>query len=163
MNMNKNELSQLQAFLGNHTTLTLATIGPEGEPQAADLYYAGTDDLALYFISAPNSRHAANLARDPRVAATIHADSTRWRDIRGLQLEGTCTRVTGAGRAGAWARYTAKFPFVLTDAVLACALQKVAVYRITPSWLRWVDNMAGLGHNQEWRIVDGMWQATDHA
>jgi len=96
----------------------LATVGPDGEPQAADLYYAETDDLTLYFISAAGSRHAANVARDPRVAATVHADSTHWRDIRGVQLEGTCARITGAERAKAWARYTAKFPFILTDVAL---------------------------------------------
>jgi uncharacterized protein YhbP (UPF0306 family) len=37
-------------------------------------------------------------------------------------------------------------------------MQKVDVYRITPLWLRWIDNALGLGHNQEWVIVDGKWQ-----
>jgi uncharacterized protein YhbP (UPF0306 family) len=154
-------LRQLHAFLADHTTLALATTGPDGEPQVADMYYAETDDVTLYFVSAPDSRHASNLARDPRVAATIHADSTRWRDIRGVQLEGTCTRVAGAERARAWSRYTAKFPFVLADLVLARALQGVEMYRITPCWLRWLDNSIGLGHNQEWRVADGRWQAVD--
>lgn len=154
-------LRQVHSFLADHTTLTLATIGPEGEPHAADLYYAQTGDLILYFISVPGSRHAGNVARDPRVAATIHADSTRWRDIRGVQLEGRCVRVAVTERATAWAHYTAKFPFVLTDAALARALQKVGVYRITPHWLRWIDNTTGLGHNQEWVMADGEWQAAN--
>jgi uncharacterized protein YhbP (UPF0306 family) len=55
-------------------------------------------------------------------------------------------------------RYVAKFPFVLADAALARALQKVAMYRITPDWLRWIDNTTGLGHNQEWTLTDGRWQ-----
>ncbi len=151
-------LAQVRAFLAGRNTLTLATLGPGGDPQAANLYYAETDDLALYFVSIPGSRHAANVARYPRVAVTIHADTSRWRDIRGLQLEGTCDLVTGAERASAWARYTAKFPFILSDAALARALGKVSVYRITPQWLRWIDNTAGLGHNQEWLLVDGEWQ-----
>ena len=145
-------LAHIGAFLAEHTTLTLATIGPDGQPQAADLYYAETEDLTLYFVSAADSRHAANIARDPRVAATIHADAPHWRDIRGVQLEGRCVRVTGSERVRAWARYTTKFPFVLTDAALARALQRVEMYRITPHWLRWIDNTVGLGHNQEWQI-----------
>jgi uncharacterized protein YhbP (UPF0306 family) len=153
--MTDDSLTQVRDFLANHTTLTLATIGPDGEPQATDLYYAETGDLSLYFISVPGSRHAANVARDPRVAATIHADSTRWRDIRGVQLQGVCIRVAGTERATAWTRYTAKFPFVLADAALARALHKVEIYRITPRWLRWVDNSAGLGHNREWILADG--------
>ncbi len=155
--MSVNSLDYVRAFLAEHTTLTLATIGQSGAPQAADLYYVETESLTLYFVSVPGSRHAANVARDPRVAATIHADSTRWRDIRGVQLEGTCMRVTGPERAGAWARYSAKYPFVLADAALARALQKVDMYRISPDWLRWIDNSLGLGHNQEWVMADGEW------
>ena len=150
--------AQVRAFLAEQNTLTLATLGPDGDPQATDLYYAETGDLSLYFVSVPGSRHAANIARCPRVAVTIHADSNLWRDIRGLQLEGVCALVTGAGRAKAWARYTSKFPFVLADAALSRAFAKVSVYCITPHWLRWIDNTTGLGHNQEWTLVNGEWQ-----
>jgi uncharacterized protein YhbP (UPF0306 family) len=162
MNTTDNALARVHAFLAERRTLTLATISPGGEPRAADLYYAEADDLALYFVSLAGSRHVANVARDPRVAATVHADSTRWRDIRGLQLEGTCARVAGAERAKAWARYTAKFPFVMADAALASALQKVSMYRITPHWLRWIDNTLGLGHNQEWVLAEGEWRIVEN-
>jgi uncharacterized protein YhbP (UPF0306 family) len=158
MNGVNNSLSPVRSFLASQRTCTLATIGPDGQPQAADLYYAETDALALYFISIPGSRHATNIAHDPHVAATIHADSARWRDIRGVQLEGTCSRVLGSERAGAWVCYTAKFPFVLADAALGRALQKVDVYCVTPRWLRWIDNSLALGHNQEWLMADGKWQ-----
>jgi len=153
-----NKLFQLRAFLAGHTAMTLATVGPDGAPHATDVYYAETGDLGLYFVSIPGSRHARNLARDPRVAATIHADSTRWRDIRGVQLEGVCSRVTDEERVAAWAHYTAKFSFMLADAALAGALQKVDMYRVTPHWLRWIDNTTGLGHNSEWRLEDGDWK-----
>ena len=155
------KLLQVRAFLAEQTTMTLATIGPGGAPQAADLYYvhyAETDDLALYFVSVPGSRHARNLARDARVAVAIHAPATRWRDIRGVQMEGMGAHVSDAERVVAWARYTAKFPFVLADAALAGALQKVAMVRVTPHWLRWIDNAAGLGHNLEWRLEAGGWK-----
>jgi uncharacterized protein YhbP (UPF0306 family) len=158
MSPDDNSLALLRAFLAAQQTLTLATSGPGGTPQAADVYYAETDDLGLYFVSLPGSRHAANIARDPHVAATVHADSTRWRDIRGVQLEGTCARVSAAERVAAYARYTAKFPFVLADAALARALQKVDMYHITPRWLRWIDNSLGLGHNREWILADNQWQ-----
>ena len=158
MNGVDNSLSPVRSFLACQRTCTLATIGPDGQPQAADLYYAETDALALYFISIPGSRHATNIAHDPRVAATIHADSARWRDICGVQLEGTCSRVLGPERGGAWVCYTAKFPFVLADAALGRALQKVDVYCVTPRWLRWIDNSLALGHNQEWLMADGKWQ-----
>jgi uncharacterized protein YhbP (UPF0306 family) len=156
--MANNLFSQLRAFLAAHNTMTLATVGPDGAPHATDVYYAETGDLELLFVSLPGSRHARNLAHDPRIAATVHADSTRWRDIQGVQLEGVCRRVTAEERVLAWARYTAKFSFVLADAALAGALQKVDMYRVAPDWLRWIDNTIGLGHNLEWRREDGDWR-----
>ena len=159
--MSDSTLAQVRAFLAERHTLTMATAGPDGQPQAADLYYAATDGLTLYFVSIPGSRHAVNIARNPQVAATIHADSTRWRDIRGLQLEGTCMTVAGAERARGWARYAAKFSFVLADAALARALERVDMYRIIPRWLRWIDNSVGLGHNREWVRVRDEWQIVE--
>ena len=159
--MSDSPLAQVRAFLAERHTLTLATAGPDGQPQAADLYYVATDDLTLYFVSVPGSRHAVNIARNAQVAATIHADSTRWRDIRGVQLEGTCMPVTGAERARGWARYAAKFPFILADTALARALERVDMYRITPSWLRWIDNSVGLGHNREWVRLHNKWQIAE--
>jgi uncharacterized protein YhbP (UPF0306 family) len=167
MTATDNLLAHVRAFLADHTTLTLATISPDGEPQAADLYYAETHDLTLYFVSDSGSRHAVNVARDSRVAATVHFDPVRavdgqgrdksWREIRGVQLEGKCVRVSGTARPTAWARYTAKYPFVLTDVTLVSALQKVDMYRISPHWLRWIDSSLGLGNNQEWVIANGEW------
>ncbi len=155
MNSTDDKWLQLRDFLAGHNAMTLATAGPDGAPHATDVYYAETGELELYFVSIPGSRHARNLAHDPRIAATVHADSTRWRDIRGVQLEGICRRVTAEERMVAWARYTAKFSMMLADAVVAGALQKVDMYRVTPHWLRWIDNSAGLGHNLEWKLEDG--------
>ena len=143
----------VRTFLDAHTTLTLATLGETGAPQAADLYYARLDDrLQLCFISTLSSRHVANIARDPRVACTVHAVASRWRDIRGLQMEGSCTRLSGTAAARAWTRYVARFPFVLADTLLSAALARVDIHVITPSWLRWIDNSERLGYRVEFDL-----------
>ena len=146
------DLEQMRAFLDTHHTLTLATVGSQGEPQAANLYYAMLEGMEMCFVSANSSRHSANIGRDRRVACTIHAISTRWTDIRGIQLEGTCARVTALEEARAWSRYIARFPFVISDSLLSAALNGVTIYRITPRWMRWIDNSIGLGHKVEYRI-----------
>ena len=145
-------LEEMRAFLDAHHMLTLATVGAQGEPQAADLYYAMAEGMQMCFISASSSRHSANIGRDGRVACTIHAVSTRWRDIRGIQLEGTCARMTALEEACAWSHYIARFPFVISDSLLRAALDGVTIYRITPCWLRWIDNSIGLGHKVEYRV-----------
>jgi uncharacterized protein YhbP (UPF0306 family) len=145
-------LEQVRAFLQVHHTLTLATCGDRGEPQAADLYYVLLDGLRLAFISAASSRHVANIRRDPRVACTIHAVVAEWRAIRGIQIEGTCAPLTGWEGMRTWARYLARFPFVLRDAPLRQALHKMQPYAITPHWVRWIDNTVAFGYKVEFTL-----------
>ena len=99
-------------FLAAHTTLSLATVGPDGAPAAAAVFYAADDDLNLYFLSEERTQHGGNLLADPRVAGTIHADGQDWRGIRGVQVRGVARIVAGADLTHAAAVYGRKFAFV---------------------------------------------------
>ena len=93
--------AEVLAYLGERYSLTLATDGAGG-PWAAGSYFA-SDGLTLYFLSDPASRHCQDIAVDGRVAAAIHEDYKDWREIRGVQLEGTAGPVVGAADlARAW-------------------------------------------------------------
>lgn len=141
--------SRLKKFLAGHTTLTLATVAEDGRPQAAALFYAETDDLALIFISEKKARHSQNIARQKRVAATIYADGQQWQTIKGLQLEGVCTELAGQTARTARAIYTAKYPFISRNKLLQLMFLKVTFYQIKPTWLRLIDNSLGFGHKEE--------------
>jgi uncharacterized protein YhbP (UPF0306 family) len=132
------------AYLAAHNVMTLATCGADG-PWSAAVFYA-SEEFTLYFVSSPGSRHARELAREPRVAAAIHEDYRDWRAIQGIQLAGRVERLAGESREAALACYRGKFAFLesVTGPVLA-ALGKAAVYRLTPSELHWIDNAAGFG------------------
>lgn len=129
------------AYLAAHNVMTLST----KSIWAAAVFYAA-DGFTLYFVSSPGSRHARDLAEDPRVAAAIHEDYRDWRAIQGIQLAGVAERLEGAEREAALGCYRRKFPFLdsVSGAVLA-ALAKAACYRVTPSELHFVDNAAGFG------------------
>lgn len=151
---------RIHEFLARHTTLTLATIGPEG-PQAAALFYAHDAALNLYFLSALSSRHARNLAADPRCAATIQADGQDWRQITGLQIEGVAQAISSPEEwAIAYEVYRAKFPFVgdawqgkgISALTLSGPLARSRFYRLTPHWVRLIDNARGFGHKDELRL-----------
>ena len=131
------------AYLAAHNVMTLAT----RSVWAAAVFYA-SEGFDLYFLSSPDSRHARDLAADPRVAAAIHEDYRDWRAIQGLQLSGTAQRLEGAERDAALGLYAAKFPF-LNDPVLAAALGKAACYRLRPAQVCFVDNSAGFGTRTE--------------
>lgn len=150
--------TRLRAFLSENTTFTIATVSDMGAPHACDLFYAHGDDLTLYFLSDPKTRHVQNLMLGRHVSVTIHGQSRGWEDIRGIQLEGTAVRVEDAAeRARGFALYIAKYGFVkqwLTSASVLGSLLKglgvVELYKITPDWMRLIDNSLGFGHKEEW-------------
>jgi uncharacterized protein len=132
------------AYLAAHNVMTLAT----SSVWAAAVFYASRD-FTLYFVSSPQSRHARDIARDPRVAAAIHEDYRDWASIRGVQLSGSIERLEGAARDAALACYRAKFSFFTNPgaalAPVLAALGKAGCYRLTPEEMYFVDNSAGFG------------------
>lgn len=160
---------RLEDFLRRHTTMSLATVSPEGLPQSASVFYAADDGLNLYFLSSPNSRHCVNLKQNPQAAATIHADGQAWQEIRGLQIEGAVDWVTGVVQTTQAAKaYVARFDFLkgLLDAAggisrgggtdevitLSGALSGSQFLVLRPTWIRMIDNTRGFGHKEEIRI-----------
>lgn len=138
------------AFLGEHHVMTLATAGADG-PWAAAVFYAH-DELKLYFLSAPSTRHAENLAANPRVAATIQRDYADWPGIRGLQLEGTVREVAGEGQARVRALYQQRYPLIGGGAgvprKILEALDKIRWYEFVPTDIHLIDNTLGFAHRE---------------
>ena len=119
-------------YLAAHRVMTLATHGPDG-PWAAAVFYAN-DGFELYFLSSAASRHGRNLALQAGVAATVHEDYADWRDIKGIQLEGTVDELSGAEETSARTLYGEKFPFAAdtasAPAAIAAALARVRWSRL---------------------------------
>jgi uncharacterized protein len=142
---------RVQAYLAAHHVMTLATNGDEGLWAAAVFYVH--EGWALYFLSAPTSRHCRNIAQNPRVSATIQEDYSDWREIKGVQLEGIATRLSGSEEQRVQNLYAAKFAFLgnLADAPAAIvkALAKVGWYKLAPERAYFVDNTVAFGHRDE--------------
>jgi PPOX class probable F420-dependent enzyme len=90
--MDKAIRQKILTLLDQHRLMTLATLRPDGWPQATTVGYAN-DGLTLYFLCAPESQKAANLARDERVSLTIDHDTPQVMDIRGLSMAARATVV----------------------------------------------------------------------
>jgi uncharacterized protein YhbP (UPF0306 family) len=130
------------------TTMTLATIGLDGEPHAAAVYFACDDQINFYFFSDAESQHALDNTNEPRAAITVNGEGGGWQEIYGLQLRGAITAVQSKNEwQGAWDHYQTKFPFVSN-------LQEIIVinqmYVFKPHWIRLIDNRKGFGFKQEW-------------
>jgi uncharacterized protein len=145
---------QILDYLRSHNTMTLATCAGDA-PWAATVFFA-SDDLQLYFFSAPDSRHCQNLALNPKVAVTIQEDYHDWREIKGVQLEGQVAFVDGVlEKAKAMAVYARKYPAVIklftdpSSGVFYKAFLKVKFYCVTPEKVFYIDNAQGFGKRQE--------------
>jgi hypothetical protein len=138
------------------STMTLATANAAGAAHAAPVYFAACQNpalpLELYFFSAPDSRHAQDLAASPHAAAAIYPETMGWEDIRGLQMHGM-VRQLSAGTAwdAAWLVYLEKFPFT---GEMKAVISRNLLYALCPSWVRLVDNRQGFGFKQEWNLHD---------
>jgi uncharacterized protein YhbP (UPF0306 family) len=149
--MDRPEITEALGDLLALSTMTLATCGADGEPHAADVYFAADQALRLYFFSDPESQHGQDLAVRSRAAVTFHPECRDWQDIQGLQMRGEVSRVeTGPEWETAWELYQGKFPFVsdLKDIVARNTL-----YVFIPGWVRLVDNQQGFGFKQEWTLT----------
>ncbi|GFK96130.1 hypothetical protein NNJEOMEG_04005 [Fundidesulfovibrio magnetotacticus] len=155
------------ALLDSERTLTLATCGPEGLPWATDVWFA-RDGLALVFYSSPRSRHCRNLAASPACAATVHARTDSWKEIKGLQMEGEAREAQGtAAKARALAAYVRRYPFAAAllagGGEAAARLAKVRAHVFRPRSIRLVDNARGFATRYAMRVEDGLWQGEPEA
>jgi uncharacterized protein YhbP (UPF0306 family) len=146
------------AYLAAHNTVSLATVGEDGQPWAATVFYVnvGTD---LYFLSEPKTRHSQNILATSRVAATINEDYRDWQQIKGIQLEGQAAEVSGKLElARALQAYLGKYPFVRQFLSPGSLLQGVQIagksfdirlWRLRPARLYYLDNARGFSAREE--------------
>ncbi len=145
--MSSNELQTIRVFLEAQSTLALATVDERGNPQIAPLFYVSDAALNLYWLSSTTSRHSLNLTAHEQVAATIYPAVWAWNDIRGLQIEGTASAITDkTTREAILTRYRQKFDL---PAAFDTQIAASTLYRLTPTWIRWLDNGVRFGYKIE--------------
>ena len=151
---------EIQRMLESHNTLTLAT-AKDGMPWAASVLYASDDRFNLFFVSDHRTRHAQDMAANSAVALAIDVDVDNWIDVRGLQMEGVAARMEGAERARALALYLAKFqsvralfetPRSADEQTIAQRLKNADFWRVTPRFIRLIDNGRSFGFKSELRL-----------
>ena len=76
---------KILTLLDQHRIMTIATLRPDGWPQATTVGYAN-EGLTLYFLCLRDSQKAANLARDSRVSLTIDHDTPEVMATTGLSM-----------------------------------------------------------------------------
>ena len=138
---------RILGLLDQHRIMTIATLRPDGWPQATTVGYA-SKNLTIYFLCGKDSQKAANLARDDRVSVTIDHDTPQVMEITGLSMAARAQRVTdpqeGEEVIGMLMR---KYPQQETPMPMALPRpQDVAIFRLVPDVISVLDYTRGFGH-----------------
>jgi general stress protein 26 len=80
-------------IIGTGKDLTLATIRPDGYPQATTVSYA-SDGLTIYVGVGKDSQKAHNIRQCNKVSLTINSDYQDWNHIKGLSMGATAEILT---------------------------------------------------------------------
>jgi PPOX class probable F420-dependent enzyme len=102
------------AFLEEGRTLIVSTIGRDGDPHVAPMWYF-LDGGKVVFRSFSKSQKIVNLRRDPRLTVLV-ATGEAYDELKGVMIRGRATLVDGADDAslvlGAYGRLAARYPMV---------------------------------------------------
>lgn len=83
--------AEVDAFLGEERTCRVATVGADGRPHVAPLWFHW-DGTALWLNSLVRSQRWTDLERDPRVAVVVDA-GTDYLELRGVEISGRAVPV----------------------------------------------------------------------
>jgi PPOX class probable F420-dependent enzyme len=121
---------EIARFLEEQRVATLATIGAQGLPHLAAMWY-GLIDGTVWFETKAKSQKAVNLRRDDRVTVMVEAGLT-YDALRGVALEGRAVIVDDpealfAVGVSVWERYTGPYSEDVRPFVEAMLRKRVAV------------------------------------
>ncbi len=137
---------KILTLLEQHRIMTVATLRPDGWPQATTVGYA-SEGLTLYFLCGLDSQKAANLARDDRVSVTIDHDTSDIMAISGLSMAGHAQAVTNMAEAGrVMGMLVRKYPEQTSLPGPMPSPEQVRIFRVTPTVISVLDYSKGFGH-----------------
>lgn len=135
-------------LLDAHRIMTVATLRPDGWPQATTVGYV-SEGMTLWFLCGLESQKAKNLARDDRISITIDHDTPDIMAITGLSMAARAHRITDQAEAEKVLRM---LPLKYADAPPSTANMKmpqpdeVALFRVEPEVISVLDYSKGFAH-----------------
>lgn len=141
--MDKALEAKILEVLQSHHTMALATIRPDGYPQATTLNYIH-DEFTLYFAADAASQKVGNIKLNNKVSVAIASEQQNFYKLRGLSMSGTAARIVDERRAEELSlRLFRALPqsrrFVPEDP------KQLAVFEIKPVAIALVDYASGFG------------------
>ena len=138
--------TQIIGLLDEHRIMSLATLRPDGWPQATTVGYVN-DGLTLYFLCGRDSQKARNLMRNDRVSLTIDHDVSDPMAIKGLSMAAHAVLVPDQSQMQQTMRMMLpkKYPEYVAP-MGSMDLSGVLIFKVTPVVISVLDYSKGFGH-----------------
>lgn len=144
--MDANIRRKILTLLDQHRIMTVATLRPDGWPQATTVGYVH-EGLTLYFLCGLESQKAKNLALDNRISLTIDHDTPDLMAITGLSMAAHAQAVDDIAEAKKVLRLLPlKYPEPQFLPMKMPEPGEVRIFRVTPSVISVLDYTRGFGH-----------------
>jgi nitroimidazol reductase NimA-like FMN-containing flavoprotein (pyridoxamine 5'-phosphate oxidase superfamily) len=144
---------KILALLDEHRILSLATIRPDGWPQATTVGYVN-DGMEIYFMCDRDSQKAHNLAHDDRVSVTVDHDASDPLAIRGLSMAARAVPVTDAVTLHrALAELLPKKYPEYGPLMEKAELDRMVTFRLVPQVISVLDYTKGFGHADQVQVA----------
>lgn len=148
--MNPGLREEILSILRGAVEMTVATIRPDGYPQATTVNYV-SDDLIIYFGCAADSQKASNIASNDKVSLALTLPSFNWEEIRGLSIGGRAAPVTDPKEVNRVSELMLrKFPQILR--YVLTGKKGVFLIRVTPEVISVLDYRKGFGHTDHVKL-----------
>jgi len=137
---------RILAILEEATDMTIATVRPDGYPQATAVGFVH-DGVTLYFGTAGDSQKARNIAQCDKVSVAVTLPYDRWEEIQALSMGARAARLTDRAEIAKVGRLMLKkFPqgadFGPEEA------DSIALFSVKPVVVSVLDYRKGFGHTE---------------
>ncbi len=137
---------KIVAILGGGSEMTIATVRPDGFPQATTVSYVH-DGVTLYFGTAADSQKARNIALNDKVSLTVNLPYDRTEEILGLSMGARAAQVADPAEiAKVGALMLKRFPegadFGPDEG------DAIAIFSVKPVVISVLDYRNGIGHTE---------------
>lgn len=144
--MNTDQHAQIIDILDRTADMTVATVRPDGFPQATVVSYVH-DDLTIYFMTVTATQKARNIQKCDKVSMTMTPPYDNWNVIEGLSMGGHASVVTDPKeKRRVEELMTQRFP--MGDDMEIPETVELVYFRIDPVVVSILDYRKGFGHTE---------------
>ena len=144
--MDESIRQKILEILGAHRIMMIATLRPDGWPQATAVGYAN-DGLTLYFCCGNDSQKSANLLRDDRLTLTVGNDPDQVMEINALSMAAHAKKVEDPDELeSAFELLKSKYPWQEGTPAESPPEELTNVFRVTPEVISVIDYTKGFAH-----------------